>query len=116
MAMSIASLSRSGMRDWLVQRVSAIFMLLYLTCLGVYFLRNGVPTYDSWHAVFSSRWMRVTSLLFVLNLLLHTWIGIWTVSTDYIKPKSLRLVFQVLVILLLVGYAIWGIEIAWGVA
>jgi succinate dehydrogenase / fumarate reductase, membrane anchor subunit len=59
--------------------------------------------------------MRIFSLLALLSLFYHAWIGIWTVITDYIKPVALRLIIEIIVVLALICYLIWGIEILWGI-
>jgi succinate dehydrogenase / fumarate reductase membrane anchor subunit len=52
--------------------------------------------------------------LSVLSLAGHAWVGVWGVSTDYIHPYWLRLLFQVVVILALVVFVAWAVEILWG--
>lgn len=59
--------------------------------------------------------MRYATLLALLSLIAHAWIGIWTVTTDYIKPLWLRLSMHGLVILALLLYVVWGVHIIWGV-
>jgi len=47
-------------------------------------------------------------------LVLHAWIGIWTVTTDYLRQMGLRVTVQVLVALFLISQFIWGLMIIWG--
>lgn len=111
---SVASLSRTGLRDWMVQRVSAVILALYtLFLLGV-LLFGPELQYAAWHGLFAQGWVRMFTLLAVLSLAGHAWVGMWGVSTDYIHPFWLRLLFQVLVILALVVFVAWAIEILWG--
>ena len=53
--------------------------------------------------------MKVATVLFILSLLFHAWIGIWTIFTDYVKPYVLRAVLNVLVLLMLAACFFWGI-------
>ena len=53
--------------------------------------------------------------------LVHAWIGMWTVSTDYLtvrlmgpKATGLRIVFQTGYVLVLFVYLVWGFRILWG--
>jgi succinate dehydrogenase / fumarate reductase membrane anchor subunit len=103
-----------GLRDWLVQRISAAVMAVYSAALAVYLLSQPRLDYDVWTALFSSQWMRMFTLLFLLNLFCHAWIGIRDIAMDYVKPAGARLAIHVLVILALALYAIWSVQILWG--
>ncbi len=103
-----------GLRDWLVQRVSAVVMVVYSVGLVGYLLLQDHLGYDVWTGLFSSLAMRTFSLLFLLALFYHAWIGIRDIVMDYVKPASVRLVIHVLVILALVLYTIWSVQILWG--
>ena len=119
MVTAVTSFARSGLADWLVQRVSAVILLAYLGLIG-YTLTSGV-NYSEWSALFSQPWMKVFSLLALMSLAAHAWIGIWTVLTDYVtarlmgpKGNALRITLQLLVSLSLVVYVIWGVQVLWG--
>jgi len=103
-----------GLRDWLVQRVTAAVMVLYCVSLAAYLLLQPHPGYDAWTGLFSGQLMRTFTLLFLLCLFYHAWIGIRDIVMDYVKPASVRLVIHVLVILALLLYAIWSVQILWG--
>lgn len=111
---NVTSLTGEGLRDWLVQRVTSVILGGYLIFLLGYLLTTGSQLdYFSWQALFSNNWMRVFSILFLLSLFMHAWVGIWTVITDYLKAAWLRLLVQVTVILMLIVYLIWGVSILW---
>jgi len=121
MVTSVTGLSRSGVADWLVQRVSAIILGVYFIGLLGYLLINSDLDYAQWQALFSNTWMRIASLLALISLCAHAWIGMWTVSTDYLTPAMigknanvLRFLFQAACILLIFIYLVWGIQILWG--
>ncbi len=103
-----------GLRDWLVQRVSAVVMVLYSVALAGYLVLQDHLSYDVWTGLFASLLMRSFSLLFLLALFFHAWIGIRDIVMDYVKPASIRLVIHVMVILALVLYTIWSVQILWG--
>ncbi len=103
-----------GLSDWLAQRISAVVMVIYSTVLVGYLLLQKQVDYDTWTALYSSQWMRTFSLLFLLALFYHAWIGVRDIVMDYVKPASIRLVIHVLVILALVIYTIWSVQILWG--
>jgi succinate dehydrogenase / fumarate reductase, membrane anchor subunit len=103
-----------GLRDWLIQRVTAVVMVVYCAALAVYLLMQPHLDYDVWTALFSSLPVRTFTLLFLLSLFYHAWIGIRDIVMDYVKLASVRLVIHVLVILALLLYVIWSVQILWG--
>lgn len=110
---TVTSLSTNGLRDWLIQRVSAVVLAAYVLFLLAYFMLHPQLQFTQWQALFACGYMRIFSFLALLSLVLHAWIGIWVVFTDYIKIIGLRLMLQVLVILGLFAYLAWGISILW---
>ena len=115
MVMNVTSLTGNGLRDWLIQRISALYLGLYAIVISIFLLHHAPSTYAQWQAFMLVPWMRVVSLIAVVNLLLHTWIGIWTVTTDYLKGLGVRLTVQMLVLFILLGIFLWSIAILWGV-
>ncbi|MBI5429392.1 MAG: succinate dehydrogenase, hydrophobic membrane anchor protein [Nitrosomonadales bacterium] len=103
-----------GLRDWLIQRITAGMMAVYCVALAGYLLAQPYVDYDVWTALYSSQWMRTFTLLFLLSLFYHAWIGIRDIVMDYVKPAGVRLVIHVLVILALLLYVIWSVQILWG--
>ena len=55
----------------------------------------------AWRDLFAHGWMRVATLLFIVSLAWHAWVGVRDILMDYIKPDGLRLALQVLTLLLL---------------
>ncbi|MFL3654883.1 MAG: succinate dehydrogenase, hydrophobic membrane anchor protein [Halioglobus sp.] len=121
MVTSTATMGRSGLYDWFVQRVSAVILLAYfLVCVGWMLVNNGFG-YTAWTALFSQTWMRVFSLLALISLAGHAWVGLWVVFTDYLTErmlgptgKVLRVLAETISAIIMVIYFIWGIKILWG--
>ena len=111
---SVTSLTRSGLRDWLIQRISAVVLALYALFLLGFILFSQPLAYANWHGLFANGFMRVFTFLALVSVVYHTWVGLWTVFTDYIKCPSLRLTLLVIVVLALLGYLVWGVTIVWG--
>ena len=103
-----------GLRDWLVQRVTAAVMAIYVLGLVGWLLWQPAFGYDTWTELFSGSVMRSFTLLFLLSLYYHAWIGVRDIVMDYVKPASIRLLIHVLAILALVFYIIWSVQILWG--
>lgn len=102
-----------GLRSWLMQRVSAVIMTVYILVMATILIGQSEVTYATWKGLFSLGWVRVATLLFVVSLLLHAWVGIRDVFMDYVKCTGLRLLLQVLTILWLVGCAGWALQVLW---
>jgi succinate dehydrogenase / fumarate reductase membrane anchor subunit len=103
-----------GLRDWLIQRISAVVMAVYGIALLAYLMMQPYVNYDVWTDLFSGLAMRSFTLLFLLSLFYHAWVGVRDIVMDYVKPTSVRLLIHVLVILTLVMYTIWVVQILWG--
>jgi succinate dehydrogenase / fumarate reductase membrane anchor subunit len=112
---NVISLTGNGLRDWLIQRVTSVVMAVYILFLLGFFLTHSSLQFSDWQALFALSAMKIFSVVFLLSLIWHAWIGIWTVITDYIKPFGLRLFVHVVVVLALFIYLIWGIHIFWSV-
>jgi succinate dehydrogenase / fumarate reductase membrane anchor subunit len=102
-----------GLRGWLVQRVSAVVMVLYTALFAVAVAAAKPVGHAAWKALFAHGWMRFATLLFFVSLLLHAWVGMRDILMDYVKPTGLRLALEVVVILALVGAAGWAVQILW---
>lgn len=118
----VTSLSSSGLSNWMLQRVSALIMTAYLIFMVAYFFANPSPSYDQWLSLHSSLAMRIFSLLTILSIATHAWIGVWCVLTDYItvrligpKATPIRMFLQLAMIAVILFYVVWTIGILWGI-
>ncbi|WP_029687296.1 succinate dehydrogenase membrane anchor subunit [Tatumella saanichensis] len=115
MVNSASALGRNGIHDWLLLRGAAIVIALYVFFIIGFLIISGPLTYQSWHGFFSHTFTRVFTLLTLLSILVHAWIGLWQVLTDYIKQVAVRLVLQGLIVVALLTYVLYGTIIVWGV-
>jgi len=122
MVTTVTSLGRSGLSDWLIARVSAYVMSAYLIFIVGYLMLTPELNYADWAALNSSLPMRMFSLLTILSIAAHAWIGMWCVLTDYVtvrligpKATALRIIFQLGTIAITLLYVIWAIDILWGI-
>jgi succinate dehydrogenase / fumarate reductase membrane anchor subunit len=58
--------------------------------------------------------MKAFTFLIVIAISIHAWVGLWIVSTDYIKPVAIRNIFQAFVLVICVGIIVWAGMIFWG--
>ena len=114
MVTTITSFGRSGLYDWMIQRATAVVLLVYTFFILFYLLTNSGLTYEQWNDLFSLTWVRVFTLMTLLSLGAHAWIGLWSISTDYIKPTGPRFLFQVICGAAMFSYLVWGVQVLWG--
>ncbi len=104
-----------GLRGWLLQRVSAVVMAAYTLLMAVMIAVLQPGDFGRWRGLFALPWIKVATLLFVVSLLLHAWVGMRNVFMDYVKPSGLRFALYVATILALIAYAGWAAQILWSV-
>ena len=121
MVTNVTNFSRSGLYDWMAQRVSAVVLAAYVVFLLGYIVANPGMGYAEWHALFSNNAMRIFSLLTLVALSAHAWVGMWTISTDYLTPMALgkwatgvRFLFQAACGIAMFTFFVWGVQILWG--
>ncbi|UDL03475.1 succinate dehydrogenase, hydrophobic membrane anchor protein [Marinobacter sp. CA1] len=113
MVSSVTNLGRSGVYDWLIQRVTAYVLALYTIFMLGFALTTDV-NFESWAALFGQTWFRIFSLLALISLGAHAWVGLWTVTTDYVKAMAPRFLIQAVCGLAMFVYIVWGVQILWG--
>lgn len=106
----------SGLAAWLVQRLSAVYMGLFVIAMGLALLLGPAVDYARWHALFSHPLIAITTTMFFLALLLHAWVGMRDVILDYAGGSAaMRLLLLSLLGAWLIALAIWVIRIMHGV-
>lgn len=80
-----------GLRGWLLQRLTALYLLVYLLYFLGHVLFSPWRGYEQWHAWMHALPVHIATLLFFVTLLLHAWIGVRDILMDYVHPFALRL-------------------------
>ena len=121
MVTNVTSFGRSGLSDFVLQRLSAVVLGAFGLCVGGWFAVNPDGGHAAFAAWFSSTPMVVFATLAVGALVAHAWIGMWTVGTDYLRPHYfgrastvVRLAYQGVTAALLFLYLIWALAVIWG--
>ena len=97
----------SGMKAWLVQRFSGVYIGLFAVLLVFILWGNQPMSYPVWVEVFADPWIQVMSGLFVIALLFHAWIGMRDVILDYIKPIGIKMFLMTAIVLMLLASGFW---------
>jgi succinate dehydrogenase / fumarate reductase, membrane anchor subunit len=104
-----------GLGDWLAQRFTAIITAVYTVILLVAFLAGRNYSYDGWAGLFAHPWMKVATLVTLIAVLYHVWVGMRDIWMDYVKPTAIRLLLQVGTIVWLAACAAYAVIILWRV-
>ena len=120
---NVASFGRSGLSDFLLQRITAVILAVFALCVAGWFVVNPGAGHAELVRYFGTPAMLVFATLAVASLIAHAWIGMWTIGTDYLRPHYfgrlatvLRFAYQVGVALVLFAYAAWAISVIWRLA
>ncbi|MAZ77591.1 MAG: succinate dehydrogenase, hydrophobic membrane anchor protein [Legionellaceae bacterium] len=106
------SVPGKGLREWLIQRVTAVYLGVYTFFIMVCVF--ALPaTYSVWHNLFANFWLVIINTFMLVCVLWHAWIGGWTIITDYVSVPYLRDLCKLLLIVFLLALFLWGLQIFW---
>ncbi len=103
-----------GIKDWLVQRVTAVIMLVYTVGIVAFLLLADGASFEAWQRLFACTWVKVLTTISLFALLWHAWVGIRDIWMDYLQHVGLRLTMHVLTLLWLAGSLVYMIKVVWG--
>ena len=84
------SMGLSGLSAWLVQRASAVYMLVFIVYLIAHFGFDPPDSFGSWRAWIASPAVSLATGVFFCALLAHVWVGVRDVILDYVRPVAVR--------------------------
>ena len=100
-----------GLGEWLLQRLSALYLAGFMLWLSTQLALAPPANYIVWKTWLSAGGVRLAFALFFLSLLVHAWVGMRSVFLDYLKPLWVRFVAQVLLAFGLLVLAFWAAQI-----
>lgn len=104
------SRSASGLKAWLVQRVTAVYIGLFLTYLVLHLALHPPADYAQWSAWVARPWVSLGFLLCIPLLLAHAWVGIRDVLMDYVKPLGARVGAMAAFALVFMASGLWALQ------
>jgi succinate dehydrogenase / fumarate reductase membrane anchor subunit len=110
----VSTLGRNGVQSFLFVRVTAVILTLYTLYMVLFFFTAAPISYEIWVVFFDQLTTQVFTLLALLALLIHAWIGLWQVFSDYVKSPLLRGALQLSVVVVLLVYFLSGVLVVWG--
>jgi succinate dehydrogenase / fumarate reductase membrane anchor subunit len=103
-----------GLSDWVLQRLTAVVMAAYTVPMAFVLLACPPSSWAEWKGYVAGPFTRLATILFVLALLYHAWVGVRDIIMDYVKPAGLRLALQALVGTALLFCLAWSVSILFG--
>jgi succinate dehydrogenase / fumarate reductase membrane anchor subunit len=103
-----------GIGDWLLQRLTAVVMAGYTVAMGAALLACRPSGYADWKALFDGGIVRLGTLIFLVALLYHAWVGVRDIVMDYVKHAGIKLAAMTLVAIVLIAQLAWSAAILWG--
>ncbi|MDC3164423.1 succinate dehydrogenase, hydrophobic membrane anchor protein [Gammaproteobacteria bacterium] len=74
---------------WYTQRYTSLLILSYLIYILSFIFTNQDINFFTWSDFFLSFQVRFLSSIVFLVIVLHAFIGLWTVGTDYLTKRTL---------------------------
>ena len=99
----------SGLGEWVVQRLTAVYILIYIIVVLAVLSFSPVSSHADWLSLSSGLIFRISTLMFILSILAHAWLGLKSVFLDYVHSWRLRFVLLMLLATLLLGSAVWAL-------
>jgi len=100
-----------GIRTWVVQRVSALYMLFYLISALALFILETPRDYYTLHALLGQPLANTATLVFGIALISHMWVGMRDVLMDYVRDDGIRFMLLAITAVSCVGVGVWFVRI-----
>ena len=102
---------KSGLREWVFQRVSSVYILFYFLFFFLYIFFNNGFTFENMYFLFSNFYFKLLTILAIFSLSIHSSIGVGIILSDYIKNYFLRLFLEVSVNISLIFYIFYVMQV-----
>lgn len=100
-----------GLRPWVIQRVSAVYITLFILYMLYCGVTATVTAFEPWRAWLFNPINSVGVCLFIIAVLFHAWIGMRDVVLDYVHNIMLRILVLALILGVLAGSGLWAFRI-----
>lgn len=101
------SFQAQGMRAWLLQRLTAIYIAVYSLSFIIWLVSHFPVNYSNWYLTFTHPVTLIATVIFFLSIFIHAWVGVRDILVDYAKPSSVRFVLLTALALFLIAMTAW---------
>ena len=105
-----------GLRPWIIQRVTAVYIALYVLYFTLLVFINNPLNVNHWAAWLATPYNNILTALFLIAMLWHAWIGVRDIVLDYVPNVVGRLLVLTLVMCVIFGSGLWGLKALFMVA
>jgi succinate dehydrogenase / fumarate reductase, membrane anchor subunit len=102
-----------GMRDWLMQRITAVVMVLFFLTILISSFVSSSSGFLWWGYLMANPVMQTFAMITFVALAWHAWVGMRDIWMDYVKPTGLRLCLHALTIIWVLGCLLYAIRVLW---
>ena len=106
----------SGLSAWLLQRVSAVYIALFLLYALISLAMFQPADYQHWLAWVNHSYRHLFIALFFVALIFHAWVGGRDVILDYVHPYAWRLLSLIALGGFLLWLLLWALRILYSVS
>ena len=99
-----------GLRPWIVQRISAVFIAVFILYFILAITQFDQFDFEHWHSWLAWPGNNIAMALFIVAVMWHAWIGVRDVILDYVQSVVLRMLLFTLVMSVLLGSGLWGLR------
>ena len=78
-----------GSTIWYLQRWSSIFILAYVVYVVLFIISFSPILYSDWMIFVSSYIFKIATSIVFISILVHAFLGLWTIGTDYLTQRTL---------------------------
>lgn len=105
--------AHAGTGEWMLQRLTALYLALFLIVAALAFLTHPDQDYAHWAHFWSRPLVRLAALLFGFGLIGHAWVGLRSVVRDYVQAPGVRFLAELVLATALVAEGLWCVRVFW---
>ena len=105
-----------GLRPWIIQRISAVFIAAFFLYILFVLLTNNPVNVNDWANWVSMPLNNILLGLFLVAVLWHAWVGIRDIVLDYVPNVVARLFVLTAIGCVIIGSGLWGFKALFMVA
>jgi len=100
-----------GLRPWVIQRVSAVYIVLFIIYAVFSLFTADTIAYKAWNDWLYNPFNTTVVGIFVIAVLFHAWIGMRDVVLDYVHNIMFRIFILAMLVGVLIGSGLWVFRI-----
>lgn len=102
-----------GMRDWLMQRITAVIMVVFFLIILMSALISPDMGFNWWAGLMAYPLMQGLAMVTFVALAWHAWVGMRDIWMDYVKHTGIRLILHILTITWVLACLLYAMRVLW---